>query len=136
MRLEARFLTFSGTTTGVATSSNGPALVFLPNIPVIRIVSVDGTATPDDPIGVFGGADIVVDVPGAVPVVLEAQRVPVDTTIQVTAKPESETEVIGPITSPGLTLVAGETTTTTVVIDFPVAGVYFLEARATFVQAP
>ena len=53
------------------------------------------------------------------------------TTISVTAKPETDGVVIGPVVSPGL---AGtlENSTTSVDLDFPAGGIYFLEARATF----
>jgi hypothetical protein len=128
--LDSLIYTFTGTITG-AVSSGGPSIVFLPNAPTVRIVSVDGQVVPDAPTGGIGGIDVVIAGPGTVPIVLEAARVRLGTTIAVTAKPEADADVIGPVTSTGL---AGtfENSTTTVDLTFPAAGVYFLEARATF----
>lgn len=130
IRLDSLIYTFTGTTTGVV-SGGGPSIVFLPNAPTVRIVSVDGKVVPDNPTGGIGGIDVVIDGPGTVPIVLEASRVRLGTTIAVTAKPESDASVIGPVISPGL---AGtfESSAATVNLTFPSAGVFFLEARATF----
>ena len=92
----------------------------------MRIVSVDGKVVPDNRLGSIGGIDVI-----TVPIVLEASRVRLGTTIAVTAKPEADANVIGPVTSPGLTGTF-ENSTATVNVTFPSPGVYFLEARATF----
>jgi len=53
------------------------------------------------------------------------------TTVSVTAKPEVDADVIGPVVSPAL---AGtfENSTATVNLTFSAGGVFFIEARATF----
>lgn len=122
--------TFTGTLTG-AVSGGGPSLVMLPNAPTVRIVSVDGKVVPANPLGSIGGVDVVIDGPGTVPIVLTASRVRLGTTIAVTAKPETDATVIGPVTRPGLTGTF-EGSAATVNLTFPSASVYFLEARATF----
>lgn len=132
IRLEAFIDNFaaSGTANGVVTSS-GPGIVFLPNPPSVKIASVGGQPVPDPPTGGIGGTDVVVDAPGTVSVELRASRVPLGTTIAVTAKPETDGAVIGPVTS---TALAGtlDDSTATVDLEFPSAGLFFLEARATF----
>lgn len=130
VRLEAFFFSFNGPVTGVATNG-GVRQVFLPNPPAVRIASVGGQNVSTTPVGNFGGVDVNLPGPGTVPVVIAASRVPLGTTVAVTAKPESDLSVIGPVTSPGL---AGtfDSSTTTVNIDFPSGGIYFIEARATF----
>lgn len=129
IRLEA-FTLVPGTLTGFATSG-APGIVFLPQAITVRIAKVNGIATPDHPTGVFGGVDIVLNAPGTVPIDLQASRVPLGTTIVVTAKPETGAVVIGPVTSPGLTGTV-DNSTATVNLTFPTSGVFFLEARATF----
>lgn len=127
IRLEALLDEFTGSIIGVMVRAGlGP--LFLPDTQTLRIVSVGGVAVPDTPQGSRGGVDIVIGRPGSYDMVLAASRVPVGTTIAVTAKPEQDEEVIGPIISPGL---AGtlDNSTTTVALTFPAGGVYFLEAR-------
>lgn len=129
IRLEAFFFTFPGTnaTPGVL-STGSPRQIFVPNTPSVRVVSVGGIAVAANPIGVFGGVDVELPGPGTFPVVIAAARVPVGTTVSVTAKPESDASVIGPITSDGL---AGtpDSSQVTVNLTFPSGGVYFIEAR-------
>ena len=110
-------------------------MVFIPNLPIVGIVSVGGVAVPADPTGFLGGTDVVVASPGIATVELTATRVPVGTTVSVTAKPETDANVIGPVISPALTGTFGSSTTS-VDLDFPAGGVYFLEARATFAAPP
>lgn len=129
IRLEA-FTLVPGTLTGFATNG-APGIVFLPNTITVRIATVNGIAVPAPPTGAFGGVDIVLDAPGTVPIVLQASRVPLGTTVIVTAKPETGGTVIGPITSPGLTGTLNNSTAT-VNLTFPTSGMFFLEARATF----
>jgi hypothetical protein len=131
IRLEALFFTFNTSLTTGSVSTGAPGVVILPNMPSVRIVSVNGTAVPATPIGLLGGVDVILDSPGIVPVVLAASRVPLGTTISVTAKPESDRDVIGPVISDGLTGTFPESTTT-VNLEFPAPGLFFIEARATF----
>ena len=130
IRLEAVFFNYTGTATGIV-SNGGLGVVFIPNLPTVNIVSVGGDAVPPDPTGYRGGTDVIIAGPGIATVALAATQVPVGTTISVTAKPETDALVIGPVVSPGL---AGtlENSTTSVDLDFPAGGIYFLEARATF----
>lgn len=131
VRLEAFFFTNTGSVTGAVSSTGGPRSVFLANAPTVRIATIGGQNVSTTPTGNFGGVDINLPGPGTVPIVISASRVPVGTTIAVTAKPESDAIVIGPVISPGLTGPV-ENSTTTVNIDFPAGGIYFIEARATF----
>ena len=86
---------------------------------------------PAFPTGGIGGTDVTVAAPGTVPVEIEAANVPLGTTIAVTAKPETDGAVIGPVSSPGLTG-SPANSMTTVDVTFPNSGLFFLEARATF----
>lgn len=130
IRLEAFTFTFSGQKRGVDTVAS-TGLVFPPSIPTVQITQVDGTAVPSTLFGGAGGVDLTLAAPGTFAIDLAASKVPLGTTIAVTAKPETDGDVIGPVTSPAL---AGtlDSSTATVNLDFPTAGVYFLEARATF----
>ncbi len=73
--------------------------------------------------------------PGIATVELATTQVPPDTTISVTAKPETDAPVIGPVVSGGF-IGTLENGATSVDLDFPSGGVYFLEARATFAAPP
>lgn len=132
VRLETYALTFPGVNATGVFSSGAPRQLFLANQPSVRVVSVNGVAVSATPIGAFGGVDIELPGPGTFPVVIAASRVPLNTTVSVTAKPETGAAVIGPLTSPGLSGDTADSSTATVSITFPSGGVYFIEARATF----
>ncbi len=66
-----------------------------------------------------------------IPIVFHAANVPLGTTISVTAKPETDGAMIGPVISSALTGTVGNSTATANV-TFPTGGLYFIEARATF----
>ncbi|MEE8302939.1 MAG: hypothetical protein V3S24_10935, partial [Candidatus Tectomicrobia bacterium] len=117
-------------TSGFA-SNGGLGVVFLPSLPTVRITSVDGRAVPAISTGSIGGTDVIIDGPGTVTIALEASRVPPGTTIDVTAKPEADGAVIGPVPSDGLSGTF-DNSTTSVDVTFPSAGLFFIEARATF----
>lgn len=136
IRLEAVTFNFTGTITGIS-NNGGLGPVFLPNPPSVRIVTVgplfDPTlhAVPASPTGNIGGTDVIVDAPGTFTIGLAASQVPLGTTIRVTAKPETDAAPIGPVFSLGLSGTVGDSTTT-VDLTFPTAGLFFIEARATF----
>jgi hypothetical protein len=129
IRLEAFSNAFTGTISG-SSSGGVPGIIFLPNVLTVRIDSVGGVTVPAHPTGAAGGVDVVIPAPGAVSIVLKAAHVPVGTTIAVTVKPETDANIIG-VTSPGLAG-AFDDSTVTVDVTFPTAGLYFIEARATF----
>ena len=133
IRVEATFQQFAGAVNGFLTTG-GPGVVFLPALPTVSIVSVAGVDVPDVIQGGFGGTDLVIAQPGPATVVLSASNVPLGTTIAVSAKPETEGDVVGPVISSGL---EGEFSASTAVAElvFPSAGLYFIEARATFTIA-
>ena len=130
IRMEAFFQNFTGPVTGFV-STSAPGVIFLPNPPSVRITTVDGITVPTNPIGFFGGTDVVVSAPGTITIELQAFQVPAGTTVLVSAKPESDGSVIGPITSPAL-IGTVASSATSVDITFPNAGLFFIEARATF----
>ena len=134
IRLEAVFYNYTGTATGIE-NNGGLGVVFIPNLPTVTIVSVGGNAVPADPSGFIGGTDVIIASSGIATVELVTTQVPPGTAISVTAKPESDAVVIGPVVSLGLigTLADAETS---VDLNFPSGGIYFLEAIATFAAPP
>ena len=114
------------------TTSGATGVLFLPTVSSVKIATVDGQVVPPNPTGNIGGFDLNVGTPGVVTIGLEAANVPPGTTIAVTAKPKSDAEVIGPVTS---TPLAGtlDSSTATVDLTFLTGNIlYFVEARATF----
>ena len=92
IRLEASTLTYTGSTTPLA-STAFPLAVFPPaGQPTLTIASIGGIAAPAMPSGSFLAApDVLLPVgtTNPVPVVLTAGNIPLGTTIQVTATPQS-----------------------------------------------
>ncbi len=134
IRLEAVIFNHTGTLTGIS-NNGGLGVVFIPNLPTVTIVSVGGNAVPADPTGYLGGTDVIIAGPGIATVELATTQVPPDTTISVTAKPETDAVVIGPVVSGGL-IGTLENAETSVDLNFPSGGIYFLEAIATFAAPP
>jgi len=130
IRLEAVTFSFAGSTTGVV-NNGGIGAVFLPSPPSVLITAIGGGAVTNMPTGNIGGTDIVLNSPGTITIDLVAANVPVGTSIAVTAKPETDGITIGPVLSPGLSGTF-DASSTTVDLTFPSAGLFFIEARATF----
>lgn len=130
IRLEADLQQFAGTLTGVSTAS-GPGLVMLPSEPAIAITTVDGKAIPANPGGALGQVDVIITSAGTKTIEFAASNVPVGTTISLTAKAEQDGPTVGPVISTALTGTTASSTATAT-LTFPKAGLFFLEAQATF----
>lgn len=83
VRLESWNETFSGTIQG-ALFRGTPIAVRLPtSTPTVRVTSVDGVPVAMQPTGEFAIPDVVIDNGEPVPVAIEAENVPLGTTVQV-----------------------------------------------------
>jgi hypothetical protein len=135
IRMEAIFNTFSASGTDpVAARAPAPGPLANPIAPTVRITSVDGAATPANPIGYQNAVDMIVDAPGTIQVGLATTDVPAGTDVQVTVKPKvGALPIAQNVTLAGGSCTSGACTAST---SFDLAaGAYIVEARATF-QTP
>ena len=136
IRMEAIFNTFAADNSSpVAVRAPAPGPLVNPINPTVRITSIDGAATPTDPIGFQNAVDMLVAAPGIIQVDLATTDVPAGTDVQVTIKPK----VGGAPFSQNVTLAAGSCTSGACVAatSFDLtAGAYIVEARATFQTPP
>ena len=101
IRLEAFQNTFSGPISG-AFSDATPFNLFLPSaIPSVQVVSIGGVAVPPSPTGSFTVPDITVNSSSPLPVQIQAQNVPLGTTVTLFIFSENGPDQT--ITSTGLT---------------------------------
>ena len=130
IRMETLTNTFPVSNTDpLATRTPGPGPVFNVLNPTVAITSVGGQAVPANPVGITGGVDIVLPVPGSTPVVFSTNGVPVGTIVQVTVKPK----VGAGADSRAVTLQNCSNGSCIENATFDLAaGSYFIEARATF----
>lgn len=129
IRIEAFDNSFAGGFEGVLTHG-APGPVKFDNPPRIHVTAVDGQPVPASPNGALRGMDLKIDSPGTRTIEITTNNVPISTTVSIVAKPEngrSGVTVIGPATNQ----VAGtfEAATATVDLDFPLPGLYFIEAQ-------
>ena len=129
IRFEAFDLQFNGTAQGLRTNG-APGPINLANAPVIRVVAVGGEMVPPHPNGAMGAADVVVGTPGTKEIQIQTTNVPAATTVSVLAKPaDGNPATIGPQLAE---VAAGaDPRVTTVALDFPTTGLYFVEAQTT-----
>jgi hypothetical protein len=129
IRLEAFDLEFAGTAQGLRTNG-APGPIDLANAPMIRVVTVGGEAVPAHPSGGMGTGDIVVSTPGTKEIQIETTNIPAMTTVSVSAKPaDGNPASIGP--QMGQVPAGADPKVTTVALDFPTTGLYFVEAQTT-----
>jgi hypothetical protein len=129
IRFEAFDLQFSGTAQGLRTNG-APGPINLANAPVIRVVAVGGEMVSPHPNGAMGAADVIVGTPGTKEIQIQTTNVPTATTVSVQAKPaDGNPATIGPQLAQ---VPAGaDPRVTTVALDFPTTGLYFVEAQTT-----
>lgn len=116
IRLEAFNLSLTGAISP-SPATAPPGLVFPPaSAPVIRIVSIGGTAVPASPTGSFVMPDVTLDNATTVTIQLEGSKVPVGTIVKVTLTPET-----GPIQTVDSTPLAGtfESSIATATVTLP-----------------
>jgi len=135
IRMEAIFDTFAANnSTPIAARAPAPGPLANPITPSVRITSIDGAATPANPIGFQNAIDMIIDAPGTIQVGLATTDVPAGTNVEVTVKPK----VGGLPVEKDVTLIGGSCTSgaCTASTSFDLAaGAYIVEARATF-QTP
>jgi hypothetical protein len=134
IRLEALTNTLAvNETNPVAFRSIAPGALTNPFTPTVAITSVAGQAVSEFPQGVFGVGDVQLVVPGPTTIDLQTNGVPTGTVVALTVKPR-----FGPTLAPvNVTLsncAPSGTCLASVTIDL-LAGIYTLEARATFQTA-
>lgn len=115
-----RIVTLADTT--ILVSPNDPAF------PTLRVVSVDGVPVPPNPTGGFNPADVTIDNANPVDIAIEAENVPVGTTVTVQVHNESTgtTNIVSPPLSGTDAL---STATATGIVD---AGFSSVTLMATF----
>lgn len=129
VRLEAFDLEFGGSVGGLR-SNGAPGPINLVNAPVIRVILVGGEEVPPHPNGAMGAADVIVSNPGTKEIQIETTNVPAATTVSVLAKPaDGNPASIGP--QMAQVPAGADPRITTVALDFPTTGLYFVEAQTT-----
>jgi len=132
IRVEASTLTYNGSTFPSPTTSL-PQAVFPPSgNPSLVIASVGGLAAPATPVGsILAAPDILLPLgtTNPVPVTLTASNIPLGTTIQVTATPQSGTPTSAISTGLSGTLASSSATAT---LTLSLTQVSVLTATATF----
>ena len=117
VRLEA-FQNLSGLfADGGTTFRASPTALALAPHAALRVASVGGIAVPASPTGFFTVPDVVINTASPVPVNLEAQNIPVGTTVRLFVFSESGPDLI--VDTPGLVQGPGNLLTTTVNVTFP-----------------
>lgn len=120
-------------TNPVASRTSAPGALVNPFSPTVAITSVAGQAVSEFPQGVFGVVDVQLAVPGPTTIDLQTNGVPTGTVVAVTVKPR-----FGPTLAPvNVTLsncAPSGICLASATIDL-LAGIYTLEARATFQTA-
>ena len=134
IRLEAITNTLGvNETNPVASRTSAPGALVNPFSPTVAITSVAGQVVSEFPQGVFGVVDVQLAVPGPTTIDLQTNGVPTGTVVAVTVKPR-----FGPTLAPvNVTLsncAPSGICLASVTIDL-LAGIYTLEARATFQTA-
>jgi hypothetical protein len=134
IRLEALTNTFNVTMSEpIASRTSSPGPIVNPFTPRVAVTAVAGQPVGNSPQGVYGAIDIQVPVPGPTTIDLATNGVPVGTTVEVKVKPRVGVQAF--TQSVTLTNCDGSgTCLANVTVDL-VAGVYAVEARATF-QSP
>lgn len=120
IRVEANDSSFF--TTGTVTAGSGeyghPGVVFLPaNAPQVRVTSVDSVSVPAQTTGSFVNPDVTINASTQVAVNLEANNVPVGTTVTLTLRSEDGTTVN--VTSAPLAGTLATSTATAGPVTFP-----------------
>lgn len=125
IRLEA-FNQFSTPSVQGALTSGAPGPVVFTNAPRMRIRAVDGVAVPANPNGSLRGADVLIASAGTKTIDVETTNVPPLSTVSVVAKPANGSALIGPVTGQ---VPADVEPVTSIDLDFPSPGLYFIEAQ-------
>jgi hypothetical protein len=136
IRMEAIFNTFSAAGTDpVAVRAPAPGPLVNPITPTVRITSVDGGATPANPVGFQNSVDMLIDAPGVIQIGLATTDVPVGTDVEVKVKPKVGGAPVSDLVTLAPGACSGGACNTAASFDLP-AGAYVVEARATFQTPP
>jgi len=135
IRMEAFSNTFPANFTdpvGVRSAAPGP--ITNPYSPRIAVTAVAGQAVSATPVGVFGGIDITIPVPGPTTIDLTTDGVPMGTTVEIKVKPRVGSTVLQQTLPLANCDVTGRCLLSATFDLAP--GVHAVEARATFQSVP